>query len=515
MTLNLSAAIKDINQEKGISEELIQETIVTALTNAYKKYYGTIENLSIKITDSYIFTVNSIKEVVEELDDDLYEIELSEAINYTPSAKLGDKLEIPCDPKEFGQLAIHSAKQTILQKLKEIEKNTKLSNFKRKEGEIIVGFVQRIKDGNIFVNLGDQEPEGILLKNDQSPLELDSYSSGDRIKTIIYKVEPDKRGNNISIKLSRRNEEFVKKLLMLEIPELSDETIKIKEIQREAGYRTKVAVYTEKSEIDPVGACIGTSGNRIKNITKELSGEKIDIIQWSASPRAFIAQALTPAQVIDVVITSEEEKTATAVMDESQLSFAIGIRGANINLAKKISGWKIEVMTKAEALEKNLIIDQIQKAEELFRPMPESEEIEEEEEEKEEVIEETIDNTEENPADGDYMLDDLEISNEIKSILTTNKIYSVEELIEIEDFSTLPGITPDMAKELQQYIDENFDIIDEDSQCPECGSTLPENSEKCPNCGIDIYYCPDCGAPISVNEAKCSRCGVEIEFEKE
>lgn len=514
MTLNLSAAIKDINQEKGISEELIQETIVTALTNAYKKYYGTIENLSIKITDSYIFTVNSIKEVVEELDDDLYEIELSEAINYTPSAKLGDKLEIPCDPKEFGQLAIHSAKQTILQKLKEIEKNTKLSNFKRKEGEIIVGFVQRIKDGNIFVNLGDQEPEGILLKNDQSPLELDSYSSGDRIKTIIYKVEPDKRGNNISIKLSRRNEEFVKKLLMLEIPELSDETIKIKEIQREAGYRTKVAVYTEKSEIDPVGACIGTSGNRIKNITKELSGEKIDIIQWSASPRAFIAQALTPAQVIDVVITSEEEKTATAVMDESQLSFAIGIRGANINLAKKISGWKIEVMTKAEALEKNLIIDQIQKAEELFRPMPESEEIEEEEE-KEEVIEETIDNTEENPADGDYMLDDLEISNEIKSILTTNKIYSVEELIEIEDFSTLPGITPDMAKELQQYIDENFDIIDEDSQCPECGSTLPENSEKCPNCGIDIYYCPDCGAPISVNEAKCSRCGVEIEFEKE
>ena len=513
MTLNLSAAIKDINQEKGISEELIQETIEIALTNAYKKYYGTLENLSIKITDSYIFTVNSIKEVVEELDDDLYEIELSEAINYNPSAKLGDKLEIPCDPKEFGQLAIHSAKQTILQKLKEIEKNTKLSNFKRKEGEIIVGFVQRIKDGNIFVNLGDQEPEGILLKNDQSPLELDSYSSGDRIKTIIYKVEPDKRGNNISIKLSRRNEEFVKKLLMLEIPELSDETIKIKEIQREAGYRTKVAVYTEKSEIDPVGACIGTSGNRIKNITKELSGEKIDIIQWSASPRAFIAQALTPAQVIDVVITSEEEKTATAVMDESQLSFAIGIRGANINLAKKISGWKIEVMTKAEALEKNLIIDQIQKAEELFRPMPESEEIEEEE--KEEVIEETIDNTEENPADGDYMLDDLEISNEIKSILTTNKIYSVEELIEIEDFSTLPGITPDMAKELQQYIDENFDIIDEDSQCPECGSTLPENSEKCPNCGIDIYYCPDCGAPISVNEAKCSRCGVEIEFEKE
>ena len=136
MTLNLSTAIREINQEKGISEELIQETIESALTHAYKKYYGTLENLSIRVSDGFTFTVNSIKEVVEELDDDLFEIELSEAVKFVPSAKLGDKLEIPCDPKEFGQLAIHSAKQTILQRLKEIEKNTKLSNFKRKEGEI-------------------------------------------------------------------------------------------------------------------------------------------------------------------------------------------------------------------------------------------------------------------------------------------------------------------------------------------------------------------------------------------
>lgn len=510
MTLNLSTAIKEINQEKGINEELIQETIESALTNAYKKYYGTLENLSIKITDNYIFTVNSIKEVVEELDDDLFEIELSEAIKYFPAAKIGDKLEIPCDPQEFGHIAIHSAKQTILQKLKEIEKNTKLSNFKRKENEIIVGFVQRIKDDNIFINLGDQEPEGILLKKDQSPLELGSYSVGDRIKTIIYRVEADKRMNNILIKLSRRNEEFVKKLLMLEIPELSDETIKIKEIQRDAGYKTKVAVYTEKEEIDPVGACVGTKGNRIQNITKELSGEKIDIIQWSSNPKIFIAHALTPAQVMDVVITDEEEKIAVAVMDESQLSFAIGSRGANINLAKKISGWKIDVMTKAEALENNLIVDQIQKAEELFRQIPETEVQEEN------ITEEIADNTEETSIENDdYMLDDLEISDEIKSVLTANKIYSVEDLIKIEDFSTLPGINSEMAKELQQYIDENFDIIDEDFQCPECGSVLPENVEKCPNCGIDIYYCPDCGAPISVNDTKCSRCGIEIEFEKE
>lgn len=510
MTLNLSTAIKEINQEKGINEELIQDIIVNALTSAYKKYYGTLENFSIKITENYIFTICSIKEVVEELDDDLFEVELSEAIKYFPSAKIGEKLEIPCDPKDFGHHAIQIAKQTLLQKLKELEKNTKLSNFKRKDGEIIVGFVQRIKDGNIFVNLGEQDPEGILLRKDQSPLELESYSVGDRIKTIIYKVEVDKHTGGILIKLSRRNEEFVRKLLMLEIPELSDETIKIKGIQRDAGYKTKVAVYTEKEEIDPVGACVGTKGNRIQNITKELSGEKIDVIQWSSNPKIFIANALTPAQVIDVVITNEEEKNAVAVMDENQLSFAIGSRGANINLAKKISGWKIDVMTKAEALENNLIIDQIQKAEELFRQLPETEEQEEEN-----IAEEAENNTEEISAEGDYMLDDLEISDEIKSVLTANKIYSVEDLIKIEDFSTLPGITSEMAKELQQYIDENFDIIDEDSQCPECGSALPENADKCPNCGIDIYYCPDCGAPISVNDTKCSRCGIEIEFEKE
>lgn len=502
MTLNLSTAIKEINQEKGINEELIQETIESALTNAYKKYYGTLENLSIKITDNYTFTVYSIKEVVEELDDDLFEIELSEAIKYFPDAKIGDKLEIPCDPQEFGHIAIHSAKQTILQKLKEIEKNTKLSNFKRKENEIIVGFVQRIKDDDIFVNLGDQEPEGMLAKKDQSPLEWGSYSVGDRIKTIIYNVGTDKHMNNILIKLSRRNEEFVKKLLMLEIPELSDETIKIKEIQRDAGYKTKVAVYTEKEEIDPVGACVGTKGNRIQNITKELSGEKIDVIQWSSNPKIFIAHTLTPAQVIDVVITNEEEKMAVAVMDESQLSFAIGSRGANINLAKRISGWKIDVMTKAEALENNLIIDQIQRAEELFRQMPEAEPQEE-------------NSAEEAATENDYMLDDLEISDEIKSVLAANKIYSVEDLIKIENFSTLPGINSEMAEELQQYIDENFDIVDEDFQCPECASALPENAEKCPNCGIDIYYCPDCGAPISVNDTRCSRCGIEIEFERE
>lgn len=510
MTLNLSAAIKEINQEKGINEELIQDTIETALTSAYKKYYGTLENLSIKITDNYTFTVCSIKEVVEELDDDLFEIELSEALNYSPSAKIGDKLEIPCDPKEFGHLAIQSAKQTLLQRLKEIEKNTKLSNFKKKDGEIIVGFVQRIKDGNIFVNLGEQEPEGILLKRDQSPLEYESYDVGDRIKSIIYKVEVDRRMNGILIKLSRRNEEFVRKLLMLEIPELSDDTIKIKGIQRDAGYKTKVAVYTEKEEIDPVGACVGTKGNRIQNITKELSGEKIDVIQWSSNPKIFIANTLTPAQVIDVVITNEEEKTAVAVMDENQLSFAIGSRGANINLAKKLSGWKIDVMTKAEALENNLIIDQLQRAEELFRQLPEDEEAEDEN-----IAEENENGTEEISVEGDYMLDDLEISDEIKSVLTDNKIYSVEDLIKIEDFSTLPGITPEMAEELQRYIDENFDIIDEESQCPGCGSSLPENADKCPNCGIDIYYCPDCGAPISVNDTKCPRCGIEIEFEKE
>lgn len=474
MTLNLTTAIKEINQEKGISEDLILSTIETALTNAYKKYYGTLENLSIKITDGYVFTVNSIKEVVEELDDDLFEVELQEALKYNPAAKIGDHIEIPCNPEEFGQVAIHSAKQTILQKLKEIEKNTQYSEFKSKEGELIIGFVQRIKDDVIYIDLGNYE--GILTKQNQAPHEV--YNPGDRIKTLVCGVRNNRRGG-ISVALTRRSEEFVKKLLLVEIPELYDGTVKIMEIKREAGYRTKIAVYTEKEEIDPVGACVGQKGARIQNIIKELEGEKIDIIKWSSDIRIFIENALTPAHVNGVIITNEAEKMAAAIMDESQLSFAIGSRGANINLAKKMTGWNIDVLTKAQAIEAGFIVDHVQKAEELFMNMEDQE-----------------DRKEDENIEIGYAIDELEIGKNIKTALIENNILTVEELINVDDFSTLKGFTEEMVDELNNYIEENYEIVEDGEEteeeiiyeCPECGASIPENATTCPNCGIEIDF---------------------------
>lgn len=467
MTLNLTAAIKELNQEKGISEELIVNTIETALTNAYKKYFGTTENLSIKVTDGYVFTVSSIQEVVEEVEDDLYEVSLTDALKYHPSAKLGEMLEIPCNPEEFGRVAIHSAKQIILQKLKEIEKNTQYSEFKTKEGELIIGFVQRIKDDTIYIDLGNYE--GILPKLNQAPHEL--YKTGERIKTMISGVRNNKKGG-ISVFLTRKSADFVKKLLEVEIPELYDGTVKIMSIAREAGYRTKIAVNTDKEEIDPVGACVGQKGARIQNIIKELEGEKIDVIRWSPDIRRFIENALTPAAISQVIVTNDDEKKAVAVMDETQLSFAIGSRGANINLAKTITGWNIEVLTPAQAIEQGILEDHIQRAEDLFATVVEDKQ--------------------------QYQIDDLDVSIEIKKALIDNNLLTIDQVINTEDFSSLNNFTQEMATELNTYIEENFEIVDENDdetleeeivyECPECGAAIPEGADHCPNCGIEIAF---------------------------
>lgn len=468
MTLNLTTAIKDLYQEKGINEELIVSTIETALTNAYKKYFGTTENLSIKITDGYVFTVNSVQEVVEEVEDDLYEVSLSDALKLHPAAKIGDSVEMPCDIEEFGMLAIHSAKQIILQKLKEIEKNTQYSEYKTKEGELIIGFVQRIKDDSIYIDLGSYE--GILPKANQSPHEV--YKTGERIKTMICGVRNNKKAG-ISVFLTRKSPEFVKKLLEVEIPELYDGTVKIMGIAREAGYRTKVAVHTDKDEIDPVGACVGQKGSRIQNIIKELEGEKIDVIRWSPDIKKYIENALTPAGVNMVVVTNDAEKKAVAVMDETQLSFAIGSRGANINLAKSITGWSIEVLTPSQAIEQGIVEDHIQMAEDLFTNNIETENIQ-------------------------YQIDELNISAEIKSALIENNILTIDELINIQDYSTLNNFTEEMKKELSDFIEENFEIVEDTSgdngeetleyECPECGASIPEGADHCPNCGIEITF---------------------------
>lgn len=475
MVLDLSSAIKELHNDKGINEDLILKTIEQALTKAYEKYFGTIENLVIRTDENMVISIFSKKEVVEEVDDDLFEISLKDAKKINKDSEIGDSMLVPCNPEEFGRIAIHSAKQIILQRLKEIEKNSLLSDFKSKEGEIIIGYIQRIKNDNIYIDLGSAE--GILPKRNQCPHE--SYQAGDRLKSLVTEVKLSKNGN-VSVILSRTSPDFVRKLIEVEIPEIYDKTVQIFKIAREPGYRTKIAVFSNKDEIDPVGACVGQKGSRIQNIIKELEGEKIDVLKWSIDSKKFIENALIPAEISDVIIADEPSKKAVVIVDESQLSFAIGKKGLNIKLANQLTDWNIDIMRVEEALEKGFIKDHARDAEELF-------------------------NIEENE------IEDLEIPVNIKDALIDNSITAIEQLIELslEDIKALEGFTDEMADYLKNFIDDNFEVIVEEDDTEK----VAENGTV--EDGVLYYQCPNCGANITEDETFCKSCGVEIVFEEE
>ncbi len=512
MTIDLSATIKELEREKGISQELIIDTVETAINKAYEKYFGTTENLVIRNEEELVLSIFSKKDVVKDIQDDLFEISLEKAKEIDNNAEEGDSMLVPCNPEDFGRIAIHSAKQIILQRLREIKKDSIYSDYKAKEGELIIGYVQRIKGDTIYVDLGNYE--GVLPKKNRSPLE--TYRQGDRIKTIIEEVKKTGKGS-VSVILSRTSTNFVKKLFEVEIPEIYDKTVQIEKIVREAGYRTKIAVSTNKDEIDPVGACVGQKGARIHNIIKELEDEKIDVIKWTIDLRTLISNALTPAKVDNIIITDEPNKKAVAIVDQSQLSFAIGKKGLNIKLVNLITNWNIDVKTNEQAKELNLVTDHVQAAEELFR--------------------ENI---------GENEIDELELSKEIKAVLKNNSIDTVEQLVElsIDEIKNLKNMTEEMALSLKKYIDETFEVVIEESEeiedkeekkesTPEAKDekaaeenaleeTHEEKSEKQTKEKTEdeteeeiVYYeCPNCGQKITENETSCANCGVEITFEE-
>ena len=502
MTIDLTATIKELEREKGISQDLIISTIETAIKKAYEKYYGTTENLVIRNEDELVLSIFSKKDVVANIQDDLFEISLEKAKEIDNNAEEGDSMLVPCNPEDFGRIAIHSAKQIILQRLREIKKDSIYSDFKAKEGEIIIGYVQRIKGETIYVDLGNYE--GVLPRKNRSSLE--TYRQGERIKTIIEEVKKTGKGS-ISVILSRTSTNFVKKLFEVEIPEIYDKTVQIEKIVREPGYRTKIAVSTNKEEIDPVGACVGQKGNRIHNIIKELEDEKIDVIKWTIDIKSFIADALTPAKVTNIIITDEPNKKAVAIVDQNQLSFAIGKKGLNIKLVNLLTDWNIDVKTIEQAKELNLITDHVQEAEQLFR--------------------ENI---------GENEIDELELPNEIKTVLKNNSINTIEQLVElsINEIKNLNGITEEMAANLKKYIDDTFEVIEETEEIEE-EVEVKKSSQEETEVKIDqkeevkegtneevitaeeeiVYYeCPNCGYKITENETSCSNCGVEITFEE-
>ncbi|MGE5397888.1 MAG: transcription termination factor NusA [Chitinophagales bacterium] len=342
MSTELIQALGELEKERGIPKEVLIEAIESALKTAYKKNFGSAQNVEIQM-DSLTGAVKVFarKEVVEQVTDDRTQILLSDADIIKNGVVIGDEVDIEVTPANFGRIAAQTAKQVVIQRLREAERSLIFEEYSNREGEIVSGTVQRNEQKVIVINLGPTE--AIMLPQDQIPTE--GYSPGQRIKVYIYEVKRTAKGPQIYV--SRSHPNFLKRLFEMEVPEIFDGLVEIKSIAREAGFRSKIAVFSRDERIDPVGACVGPRGMRVQNIVRELNGEKIDIIKWDTDMRIYIANALSPARVIDVE-PRENEKASRVVVPDNQLSLAIGKEGQNARLAAKLTAWKIDIKSESQ-----------------------------------------------------------------------------------------------------------------------------------------------------------------------
>lgn len=430
MNSDFIQAIDDLVKEKGISKDVLIEAIESALVSAYKKNYGTAQNVRVNIDrDAGDVDVLMRRDVVDEVEDEFTQISLEEALEIDPRYEVGDVVEYQVTPKDFGRIAAQTAKQVVVQRIREAERGIVFDNYIDRQGELITGVVQRISNETIFVNMGNTE--GILVAGERASNER--YKVNDRIKAYIMDVRKSTKGPQIF--LSRTHPGFVEKLFELEVPEIEDGTVVIKSIAREAGSRTKIAVYTEDENVDPVGACVGTGGSRVRNVVDELFGEKIDITTWDDDPKILIKNVLSPAKV-EEVMTDEEEKAATVVVPDYQLSLAIGKSGQNVRLAARLCGWKIDIKSHSQ-----------------YFGDPEDEEYDEEYEEYEEYEDDGI----------EYVDDDAEaaedMSEEAEDEMIEDDEIETEEPAEEDDPA---GDDGDDAE--TEAADDDDNAVDEDDE---------------------------------------------------
>lgn len=334
-------AIKALEIERDIKKEVLIAAIEDALVLAYKKNYGTNQNVSVNINrETGNIDVYVKREVVEEVLDEMCEISLEEAKKINEVYEIGSTVEYKVTPQDFGRIAAQTAKQVVLQRLRDAEKEKVYSDYSERSGELVSGIVSRINNDAVFVDI--DSVEGIIAPAEKIPGE--SFKVGDRVKCFLVDVK--KGGKGPQLYLSRSHPCMVRKLFELEVPEIGDETVKIVMVARDAGSRTKISVYSSDENVDAVGSCVGVRGNRVKNITDELFGEKIDIIEYSEDPGEYIRNALSPAMVESVMLDLSQ-KEATVVVPDEQLSLAIGKAGQNARLAAKITGWKIDIKSES------------------------------------------------------------------------------------------------------------------------------------------------------------------------
>ena len=484
----LSDAIRTMVEEKGISQDLVLDTIRQTLLATYRRKFGTDDNAVVTFADDLSSVELAARKVVvddDDFEDPVAQIDLSTAQEeYGSEAEVGDELLIPIDPKSFDRISVQTGKQRAQSALREIQKDELLQEFKGKVGQIINGYIQGEREnGDLIVDLG--RTQGYLPRKNQSPKEM--YTKGDKIRCYVESVRPDEKSDkNIKVLLSRVHEDFVRKLFEIYVPELvsKDPSIEIMKIVREAGYRTKVAVYPKKVDADAVGTCVGLKGNRIQAIMKELDDERIDVIKWDPNPLEYIANALSPAKVLKVYVIDQAKKEAVAIVDEAQLSLAIGKQGLNVKLVNRLCDWLVNVKTQEQFSEMEISVEARNQADALFAGGEQQYE-------------------EEQPTEGgeeeEMYLTDLPLDPSLIEKLNFYDVYTVEEFINLpeEELATYDRLTAEDIETINNVIRENVDIVEDEVETEEGES----------------FACPNCGHPLTVGMTECPNCHVGISFE--
>src|SRR5574344_2636100 len=487
----MAEAIRQLIQEKGISEDAVRQTIESTLKAAYKRKFGTSDNCVVKFADDMSdVSVYSRKTIVDGVYDPVSEIELEDALKMSSECELGDEIDILVNPRDFDRSAVSTGKQAAHQELSESFKDNLYNEYKDKVGEIIIGYYQREHNGNIYVDLG--KVEGILPVKFQSPRE--KYEKNDRIKALI--VDLKRTATGLQLVLSRTDPEFVRSIVEMEVPEVYDKTVEIQKVVRDAGYRTKLAVYSNREDVDPVGACVGLKGVRIQNVIRELEGEKIDVLKYDEDPRIFIKNALSPAEVEKVIILDNDKKEALAVVNESQFSLAIGRQGQNVRLANRLCDWNIDVKTEEQAAEMDLSeVDTRKAAEQLFAgsEQPEYEEIQ------------TVAQL---PG----------VDQKVAAILKDAGIDDIEQFLAAVKAGTaqkIEGITEEDIAAINKIINDSVEFEEEPAEQAAPAPEKEAEKEAPAAEAEEEYFCPECGARITLDMTRCPKCGVEFEFEED
>lgn len=477
--------IRALAAEKGIDETAVKATVTKMIVAAYQKSFGkNYDNCIVDISDD-LSSVNvyAEKTVVDGVYDPVIEIELDEAKQLVASAEVNDVLRIQLDPKtDFQRGAVSVGKQEAHKDLSENSSKKLIDEYKEKIGETIIGYFQRSYKDNIYVDLGGKV-EGVLPKKYQSPREIYENKT-DRIKALIKDVK--KVSSGVQVILSRTDENLVRNILEGEVTEIQDGIVVINSIAREAGYRTKIAVSSSKMDVDPVGACVGLKGVRIQNVIRELEGEKIDVLRYDEDPHVFIKNALSPAEVLQVIIKDSEKREALAIVSDENFSIAIGKQGQNVRLANRLCDWIVDVKTESQAAELDLTENYTAKAdaEKLFSETPEDEEIT------------TI-----------LQLPGVDMAAaELLKAAGYDDIEAFITAYEDGSLKNVEGVTQEQLDSINSIIGE---YVEFEEEAPAEETVETEEAEE------EEYYCPECGEKITPDMTKCPKCGTEFSFEEE